>query len=146
MVVRAYEEADHAAIEKLAPRLQIGVAPWIDAQAALEAVRGWVEASLATNTVFVADENGAVVGFVSVKERTHWSGAREAYVGELVVAEEAEGKGVGRALMAAAEQWARDRGLARMSLETGAANAGARAFYAALGYEESDVSLSRALS
>jgi ribosomal protein S18 acetylase RimI-like enzyme len=38
-----------------------------------------------------------------------------------------------------------ERGLARITLETGAANDAARAFYAALGYREEDVRLSRAL-
>lgn len=47
--------------------------------------------------------------------------------------------------MAAAEQWAIERGLTRMALETGAANAGARAFSARLGYVEEEVRLTRRL-
>jgi ribosomal protein S18 acetylase RimI-like enzyme len=45
---------------------------------------------------------------------------------------------------------ARDRdaveGLARIILETGAANTEARAFYAGLGFEESEVTLSKAVT
>jgi GNAT superfamily N-acetyltransferase len=52
---------------------------------------------------------------------------------------------VGRSLVAAAEAWARERGLSRITLETGAANSAARAFYAALGFAEEDVRLTRTL-
>lgn len=69
----------------------------------------------------------------------------DAYVGELVVDEQTTGHGVGRALMEAAECWARSAGHRRLSVETGAANLSARAFYAALGYAEEEVVLSRAL-
>jgi len=78
--------------------------------------------------------------------RPHFTGTPEAYVGELVVAEEAEGRGVGRALMAAVEDWARAHGLGRVSLETGAANTAARGFYRALGYDESDVRLTKSVT
>jgi GNAT superfamily N-acetyltransferase len=143
MVIRAYEAGDRESVEELTPRLCIGAADWIDPAAMLDAARGWVRESLDAGTVLVAEDDGAVVGFVSVKERSHFTGAAEAYVGELVVAEAAEGRGVGRSLMAAVEEWARGRGIARVSLDTGAANEGARAFYAALGYAETDVRLSK---
>jgi hypothetical protein len=45
----------------------------------------------------------AVLGFVSVSERRHFAGAVDAYVGELVAAQRAEGRRVGRALLAHAE-------------------------------------------
>ncbi|MGH3473008.1 MAG: GNAT family N-acetyltransferase, partial [Nocardioidaceae bacterium] len=44
-----------------------------------------------------------------------------------------------------AEQWARDRGLARVRLATGATNHSALRFYDSLGYEQEDVTLSRSL-
>lgn len=96
-----------------------------------------------SRAVFVAEDRGTVVGFVSVTERNHFTGEVEGYVGELALADTGTRSGIGRALMAAAEAWARGRGLRRLSLETGAANRAARAFYAALGYAEEDVRLSR---
>jgi GNAT superfamily N-acetyltransferase len=146
MIVRAYEPRDRDAIEALTPRLCVGIAHWIDAAAMLDAIRGWVYGSVENGTVFVAEDDGTVVGFASVRERDHFTGLRLAYVGELAVAESSEGRGVGRALMAATESWARERGLARILLETGAANGGARAFYARLGFEESEVTLSKSLT
>lgn len=131
----------------LADRLTVGVAPWRDPDEVLAAVRGWVTEAIAgagdDEPVWVAVLDGAVVGFVHAGERRHFSGERDGYVGELVVAESAERHGIGRALLAAAEDWAAGRGLRRLSLETGAANTAARAFYAALGYQEEDVRLSR---
>jgi GNAT superfamily N-acetyltransferase len=47
--------------------------------------------------------------------------------------------------MVAVEDWARRHGFPRVSLDTGAANARARAFYAALDYEEEDVRLTKRL-
>lgn len=49
-------------------------------------------------------------------------------------------------LMVAAEEWARSSGLTRLTLETGARNVAARAFYRALGYDLEEVVLSRDLS
>jgi len=76
------------------------------------------------------------VGLVTVGHRRHFAGELDAYIGELIVAEAAEGRGIGRLLMRAAEDWADSRGLRRLTLETGAANSAARAFYASLGYLE----------
>jgi GNAT superfamily N-acetyltransferase len=57
----------------------------------------------------------------------------------------AEGGGVGRALVGAAENWARVRGRKRVVVDTGAANILARKFYAALRFEEEDITVSRAI-
>ena len=146
MIVRAYEPRDRDAIEALTPRLCVGVAHWIDAAAMPEAVRGSVHGSIENGTVLIAEDDGTVVGFASVRQRDHFTGLRLAYVGELAVAEDSEGRGVGRALVTAAESWSRERGLARILLETGAANSAARAFYARLGFEESEVTLSKSLT
>jgi GNAT superfamily N-acetyltransferase len=114
------------------------------------AVVGWVRESLADLShpdrgAFVAERNGEVVGFVCVSERSHFTGEVDTYIGELVVSKGAEGGGVGRALVGAAENWGRARGRKRIVVDTGAANAPARQFYAALGYEEEDITLSRAI-
>lgn len=80
-----------------------------------------------------------------VSERAHFTGEVDAYIGELVVSKAAEGAGVGRALVAAAEDWGRARGRKRVVVDTGAANIAARRFYAALGFDEEDVTVSRAI-
>jgi GNAT superfamily N-acetyltransferase len=130
-VVREYQPEDREAVVALAGRLTIGVAPWRDADAVASAVREWVVGSIdnavkGRGSVFVAVDGDQVVGFVSCGERRHFAGAVDAYIGELVTAADAEGRGVGRALLARAEQWACECGYARITLETGARNARVR--------------------
>jgi ribosomal protein S18 acetylase RimI-like enzyme len=145
-----YEPRDRDLVLHLAARLQEGVAPWRVATAVRTAVEEWVREAVdsevsESRAIFVADEGGKVVGFVTTSTRRHFAGDLDAYVGELVVDRRAERRGIGRMLMAAAEDWARKQGLAHISLDTGAANAHARAFYRALGYQEEDVKLTKPL-
>ncbi|MEU8251412.1 GNAT family N-acetyltransferase [Nonomuraea sp. NPDC048916] len=151
VVIRPYRDEDRDALVALAPRLTEGVATWRDADAVAMAVRGWVTFSLDqgdgdNHGVLVGVRGGRVAGFVTVTTRRHFTGQTDAYIGELVVAAEAERMGVGRALVGAAESWARDRGLRHITLETGAANVRARSFYRALGYAEEEVRLSKPVS
>ena len=148
--VRRYETRDRDAVLTLAPRLVEGVAPWRPAEAVRTAVVGWVVEALARSTepgrfVYVAEVDGEVVGFVSGEERTHWSGELDLYVGELAVAPECEGKGIGRALMAAVTEYAEQHRIHRITLETGAANEAALAFYHRLGFLPEDIRLTRSV-
>jgi ribosomal protein S18 acetylase RimI-like enzyme len=150
VIVRLYEPRDRQLVLRLAERLREGVAPWRDATAVRGAVEEWVREALDSDAsqrraVFVAEDGGEVVGFVTTSTRRHFAGDVDAYVGELVVDRLAEGRGVGRMLMTAAEEWGRREGLAHITLDTGAANARARAFYRALGYEEEDIKLTKLL-
>jgi len=123
------------------------VAPWRDAEAVDKAVVGWVEGSLERTgdpgaEVLVAEQNGRLVGFVSVACQRHWSGSLDAYIGELVVSTDAERQGVGSTLVRAAVDWGRAHEVERVTVSTGAANAAARRLYASLGFDEEDVTLS----
>jgi GNAT superfamily N-acetyltransferase len=141
---------DRAGILDLSSRLAEGVAPWRDQAEALLAGRRWLEDSLdAARTevgvvLVVADEEG-IAGVISVRPSTHFTGERDGYIGELVVAHRAARRGIGRALVAAADGWARDQGLRNLTLHTGAFNTGARDFYADLGFTEEEVRLTRAI-
>ncbi|TCC02941.1 GNAT family N-acetyltransferase [Kribbella soli] len=151
MHIRQYEEADRSAVLALAPRLTEGVAPWRPPSGVLAAVTGWVADALhhagePDRFVFVAEDGGDIAGFVSGEQRAHWSGDRELYVGELVVSPQHEGRGVGRALMDAVTDHARQQGLVTITLDTGAANTNARTFYSHLGFAEEDVKLTKTLS
>jgi ribosomal protein S18 acetylase RimI-like enzyme len=61
------------------------------------------------------------------------------YVDALAVDESARRRGVARALLAEADRIAARSGLACVALDTGLENAGARALYAALGFEQASV-------
>ncbi|MBG0823330.1 GNAT family N-acetyltransferase [Planomonospora sp. ID91781] len=148
VVIRPYRDVDRDAVVALASRLAEGVAAWRDASVVADAVHGWVTDSLEPSSsdghgVLVAIGDGSVAGFVAVTTRRHFTGQVDASIGEFVVSTEVEGTGIGRALVNAAEAWARDRGLQRITLETGAANTRARGFYRALGYAEEEIRLSK---
>ena len=140
---------DRAGILELAPRLAEGVAPWRDQAEALLAGRRWLEESLdaaksGDGIVLVRRPTPrGIAGVISVRSSTHFTGERDGYIGELVVADRASRRGIGRALVAAADAWARDHGLRNLTLHTGAFNIGARAFYAGLGFAEEEVRLTR---
>jgi hypothetical protein len=87
VTVTPYESRDREAVLALAPRLCTGVAEWRPNDGVRSAVREWFEESVDTaddgQTVFVAHLDDRVVGMVAVSEQRHWSGGRDAYVGEL---------------------------------------------------------------
>ena len=90
--------------------------------------------------IFVAEaEDGSLLGwgvvhrdeddvYVVGKERAF------AFIAELFVVEEARGKGVGRAFIAAAEDWARAQGLKVMQIGVLPGNTRAKAIYERAGY------------
>lgn len=148
--VRPFTHADRDAVLNLAPRLTIGIAPWRDPAIFLATARTWIAGSIdgigPTGAVFVAeDSDRRCLGFVSVARNVHFTGEEQAYIGELAVATVAEGQGVGRALLAAAENWAREQGYGLVVLDTGAANTRARTFYERAGYAEESVKLVKTL-
>ena len=86
--------------------------------------------------VFIAeDSDGNAVGWVHVFGRRLLESDPDAEVGGLVVDEQARGRGVGKALMAQAEAWARERGYSIVSIRSNVIRVEAHEFYKALGYE-----------
>lgn len=148
--VRAYVPSDRAFVLSLAPRLLIGKQPWRDDRLWLEAVERWLNESIEqhnqkTMVLIAQTEQGELLGFATVSDSKHFTGQPQAYIGELATSDSAEGRGVGRALVAACEQWARDRGYTLLVLSTGAGNSRALRFYHHLGFCDEDVTLTKRL-
>jgi GNAT superfamily N-acetyltransferase len=148
--VRPYLSEDREFLFSLASRLSIGMPPWRDEQRWMRAVAGWISGSIDQHgskaMVFVAeDADGERLGFATVTDDTHFTGERQGYIGELVITETAEGRGVGKALVEACEAWAREQGVRILSLTAGAANSRALGFYHHLGYHDEDVKLVKLL-
>jgi GNAT superfamily N-acetyltransferase len=96
---------------------------------------------------FVAMLHGEPSGLVSVHpDADYFTGHPRAYVDILVVAEEAEGRGVGRALMDHVEHWARDHNCREVVLDVFAGNEGAIAFYERCGYRPDHLRMAKALA
>jgi len=149
--IRPFQPGDGSQVLALAPRLTAGVAPWRDPVAVRRAAHNWVQTSIDTagqpgHAVYVAIASERVVGVVSIREQTHFTGQTDAYVGELAVASGMERRGIATALMNAAEAWAAQRGLAFLTLHTGAANQPARGLYQRLGYHEEELLLTKAIA
>ncbi|MGE5602567.1 MAG: GNAT family N-acetyltransferase [Nitrososphaerales archaeon] len=101
-----------------------------DARAMLAAVR----ARQRDDEVFVAERDGTPVGCLHVVAATDFFGRRHAHISVLATIAAAEGSGIGRALMAHAEDWARARGYSLITLNVFAANTRARRFYEGTGF------------
>jgi len=113
-------------------------------------VQGWITESIKqhgnkTMVIVAEDEHGERLGFATVSHDTHFTGEGQAYIGELAISEETEGRGVGKALAQACEQWAREQGYRILSLATGAANERALGFYRHMGYLDEDIKLVKLL-
>ena len=148
--IRPYVPNDRTFILSLAPRLAVGKQPWRDLTLWLKTVEEWLTESIEQHNqktmVLVAEnEQGERLGFATVSHSTHFTGQPQAYVGELVISEEAEGRGVGSALVEACEQWAREQGYTIITLTTGAGNTRALKFYDHLGFHQEDITLTKLL-
>ena len=149
--IRPLRSGDGSQVLALAPRLIQGAAPWRDPAAVGRAATNWLRTSIDTagqpgHAVYVAVASDRVVGVVSIREQPHFTGQTDAYIGELAVASGMERRGIATALMNAAEAWAARRGVAFLTLHTGAANQPARGLYRQLGYREEELLLTKAIA
>jgi aminoglycoside 6'-N-acetyltransferase I len=89
--------------------------------------------------VFVAVEDDRVAGFLEMDLRSYGEGCSSSpvpYVEGWYVAPDWRRRGVGGALMSAAEQWSRERGFTELGSDTEELNRISRDAHAALGFEE----------
>ena len=92
-------------------------------------------ASRSDREVFVAcSAHGMVLGWIDVGIVIHLQAAPRAEISGLVVSSQARSRGVGRVLVARAEQWARSRGVNKMVVRSRIAREAAHRFYEREGY------------
>jgi ribosomal protein S18 acetylase RimI-like enzyme len=85
--------------------------------------------------MLVAEQDGRRAGCAYLVTLVDYFNERpHAHLSVLAVDKAAEGQGVGSALLAASEQWARDRGSDRLTLSALVTNARARALYERRGF------------
>ena len=82
------------------------------------------------SAVLVADDEGRLVGFCTAYQDLHSVrfGYR-AWVEDLAIDPDRRSEGIGRALLEAAKDWARERGATHLELDSGEARIDAHRFY-----------------
>ena len=151
IVIRAAVEGDCDFITGLVTSLlEFGSPAWEDKDALApgfsEALARAVRAQDLRSAVLIAEQtDGTRLGFSEMKVVEDVTGVERAHVADLAVTDTARRAGVGMALMKAAEQWARDRGLPVLSLDVWSANERGQAFYERLGYRSESLHLIKTL-
>ena len=86
------------------------------------------------DAVFVAEHDGACVAWIQVSIVESLESRRFAEIRGLVVGEAQRGGGIGAALVAAAEEWARSRDCPRVRVRSNVVRERTHRFYERLGY------------
>jgi RimJ/RimL family protein N-acetyltransferase len=143
LVVRHAEPRDAARLVDLAEAVGAEPEGWlitegawrsaVDERRYLKALRRYGDAA-----VLVAEADGEIVGRLSLARDPHPASAHVADLG-LMVAKTCRRRGVGRALMEAAETWARSAGIEKLELHVFPYNAPAIGLYERLGYRREGV-------
>ena len=138
-VVRPAEPSDAAALVALARAVGAEPGGWLltsdrwrstgDERRFLRSVRGHPDAA-----VFVAEADGAAVGRLSLSRDPHPASRHVADLG-LMVAAGHRRRGIGRALLQRAVEWARGAGVRKLELHVFPWNGAALALYESFGFE-----------
>ena len=138
--IRSATPADRAFLNTLAGRLAEFDRPsWRSHEEIAEgdrrALNEALDARSSGTSLFIAELNGVPAGCLLMWTlQDYFSQRRHAHVSVIAVTTEAEGRGVGRALMAQAEVWARERGHQSITLSVFEGNHRAKALYERAGY------------
>jgi ribosomal protein S18 acetylase RimI-like enzyme len=124
------EDADIAAVVSLWERCAL-TRPWNDPRADIALARKG-----ANSTILLGREDDRILASAMVGHDGH-----RGWVYYVAVDPERRGQGLGRAIMAAAEDWLRQAGIAKLQLLVRRDNLKAGAFYNRLGYEEAAVTV-----
>jgi ribosomal protein S18 acetylase RimI-like enzyme len=98
--------------------------------------------------VFVAEQHGAIVGYVYAGiEPLSWKELRDraGFIHDIVVEQQGRGKGIATRLITVAAQWLSARGVARIMLWTAEQNTDAQRLFARLGFRRTMVEMTKEL-
>ncbi len=96
--------------------------------------------------VFVAEQNGEVLGYIYAGiEPQNWKELREqaGFIHDVAVEEQGRRMGVATALVGAAMEWFRERGMPRVLLWAAESNSDAKRLFARLGFRRTMVEMTR---
>ncbi|KYG31846.1 GNAT family N-acetyltransferase [Alkalihalobacillus trypoxylicola] len=150
MIIRKYHEQDHPVILALAERFNhIDYMKHRDQDAMAKKQEQMALQSLTDNkeNIYIAENNGMILGYLELAiQKDYFTGKEQAYISAIAVSEKGEGKGIGKALMAKAEEWAIDQGLSEVILDVFLDNNRAVGLYEHLGYQKEIVKMVKELS
>ncbi|WP_425992013.1 GNAT family acetyltransferase [Afipia sp. DC4300-2b1] len=127
LAIGAIADADIPAVVALWKRCEL-TRPWNEPQADIARARGKTNSE-----VLVGRDGNTIVATVMVGHDGH-----RGWVYYVAVDPDHHNKGYGRAIMAAAEDWLRDRGIEKLQLLVRADNTRVQAFYETLDYDQQE--------
>ncbi|MET0331374.1 MAG: GNAT family N-acetyltransferase [Dyella sp.] len=139
-LIRLAEDDDDFILELIPRFVDFPLPPWRRRNECIEGIRAHLRQQLDQDTpnsfVFVAEnDEGKRVGFMHLqKTQDYFTGRPNCHIADLAVARVYERRGVGNALLAHAEQWAREHRCHLMTLAVFPGNQPARGLYDAAGY------------
>jgi len=128
--IRAARTGDQADLARLSTELGYPMT----AEEAAERLRE--VADHADHALLVAESEGRLVAWLQVSFPRIFESPRQAEIAGLVVEEGARGRGIGAALVSAAESWARERGCAVLRVRSNVIRERAHGFYRRAGFAE----------
>ena len=156
MEIRTYHESDWPGLRACIVALQAYEQRWDDRLADGEEIAdAYGENLFETNAetkgcVFVAEIDDQIAGFIAIQAEIDQDGLEEvpytfALVSDLVILESYRGQGLGRALLARAEDYAREQGAQWLRIGVLAKNQGAQRLYEAVGYVPREIMLEKSV-
>lgn len=142
LAIRKARIEDRDFIISLVPRLvEFGPPVWRDPGQMTAGDRAVLQRALSEQApdtvVFIADDSGTSRGFVHLTTTIdYYTHEEHGQISDLAVTLDAEGHGIARVLIGAAEDWAINRGYRLLTLNVFVENHRAREFYRHLGYGE----------
>jgi ribosomal protein S18 acetylase RimI-like enzyme len=149
--IRTASENDYQFIYELSPRLaEVANLAWHSDEVIQTMQDGYINAVLNDTsvpfTLLIAEDNETPLGFIHVKaHKDEISEEMCAMVTLLAVSPTGQGKGIGKLLMQAAEQWTKQQGYRLLHLEVFANNDNAQGFYNNLGFKPEMMTMVKAL-
>ncbi len=144
--IRLASDKDEDFIVSLVPRLtEFELPPWREAKQMNSVDAEVLSRALLTSPpesiIFVAeDADNVPLGFIHLNiSADYYASEKHGHISDIVVAPDGEGRGVGKALMTAGEDWARAQGFKWLTLNVFSHNGRARNLYEKLGYGEDTI-------
>jgi ribosomal protein S18 acetylase RimI-like enzyme len=145
IVIRKYKNGDLQEIISLIPRFsEFELPKWRNEEDISKKTKNLIEESVNDLSedaeMFIAEENQVILGFILLLTRKDFfTDESHGYISDIAVKKEYEGRGVGRMLLEAAENWAKNKGYRLIVLHALIGNERAKKIYEKFGFEKDNI-------